>query len=205
MSYSLTMDHSQRILQSITSRIPLFLPCVSTHSQLIHIPAGYISAKTLLSNPSTRRVQCVETKPCIKLQIPKRSSQKSAKRVPSQLSSTSMSSLPPSSSSHQQTILPDPQPLPCLTGSSSVSQKRVKLNPVVQEVNSEANTSILVTKIPDLARENKLETATIPELKAYLKSKNQKVSGKKSDLIARIHSLLVWSVSYLAHFYSILL
>jgi len=55
----------------------------------------------------------------------------------------------------------------------------------------DTNTSVIETKIPDLARENKLDTATIPELKAYLKSKNQKVSGKKSDLVARVQSLLV--------------
>ena len=166
------MDHSQRILQSVTSQIPSILPCISAHSQLIYIPTSYVSAKTLISNPRTHRIQCEEPKPCIKLQIPKKSSQKSVKKVPT----------PPKSA------LPEPQPLPSLIDSS---QKRVKMNPMVQEVVVDTNTSVLGTKIPDLARENKLDSATIPELKAYLKSKNQKVSGKKSDLIARVQSLLV--------------
>lgn len=166
------MDHSQRILQSITSQIPSILPCVSTHSKIIHIPTSYVSAKTLISNPSTHRIQCEEPKPCIKLQIPKKSSQKNVKKM----------STPPSS-----TLL-EPQSHPTPIDSS---QKRVKMNPTVQEVIIDTNTSVIETKIPDLARENKLDTATIPELKAYLKSKNQKVSGKKSDLVARVQSLLV--------------
>ncbi len=85
-------------------------------------------------------------------------------------------------------ILLEPQSRPTPIDSS---QKRVKMNPTVQEVIVDTNTSVIETKIPDLARENKLDTATIPELKAYLKSKNQKVSGKKSDLVARVQSLLV--------------
>lgn len=166
------MENSQRILRSITSQIPSILPCISTHSQLVHTPTSYISAKTLISNPSSHRIQCEEPKPYIKLQIPKKSSQKSVKQVPTP----------------QQAIVAEPQPTPSRI---DPPQKRVKMNPIVQEVIVDTNTSVLGTKIPDLVRENKLDTATIPELKAYLKSKNQKVSGKKSDLVARVLSLVV--------------
>lgn len=59
------------------------------------------------------------------------------------------------------------------------------------------------SRLRQLHQNNKLESATVPELKEFLRNHNQKVSGKKEDLITRVQTLLSWNVFY-SHLASII-
>lgn len=180
-AYSQTQTHAPRILESLCALVPTILPLVTSTWKPVQLPSSFICARSIYS-PS-QHVTTQNPSSHLSLRIPKRKSPTTAV-ISEPTSHTQSENKKPIQSKERTVVANDPE----IEKKTSEKKGEHQHPPEVSG-----------SRISELLRKNKLESATVPELKEFLRNRNQRVSGKKEDLISRVQALFPWNVSCSHH------
>ena len=175
-AYSQTQTHASRILKSFCTLIPVVLPVVSSTWKPVQLPSPFVCVRSIFLPGERTKMHSLLNH--LSLTIPKRKKSSTTVAIPEQ-------------ALHGPQENKDPKTVPI---NQNAPREETETNKTREEHPHPPPDS--ESRLRQLHKKNKLESATVPELKEFLRNHNQKVSGKKEDLITRVQTLLSWNVFY---------